>query len=159
MRTILALVIVLFGFQQGASAQQVQEPAGASAYLVGVFDTREERTTLLQIVNPTSATLRLYIAFFDADEEFQNCILADDEFTPNDLQEFDARQIVPNMVGVVKVVTMAIGEEDRPQIGAVGNQRLSVGREPVAETGLHPIQMAFLDAELGVLEGPERCNF
>ena len=56
----------------------------------------------------------------------------------------------------MKVVTLAMNE-DRPQIGVVGNQRLSLGRQPVAETGLHPIQMAFLDEELSVLSGP--CGF
>jgi hypothetical protein len=154
MRTILALLVVLLGFEQGALAQQPQEPAGASAYLVGVFDTREGLTTLVQIVNPTTANLRLFIAFFDENENLLGCIRH--ELSGNDLFELDAQQVAQGRVGVVKVVTLAMDEE-RPQIGVVGNQRLSLGREPVAETGLHPIQTAFLEAELLVLK--EECRF
>ena len=97
MRTILASLVVLLGFQQGAFAQP-QEPAGASAYLVGVFETREGLTTLVQIVNPTRADLRLFIAFFDDDEELLQCI--SERLTGNDLFEIDAQQVVQGRIGV-----------------------------------------------------------
>jgi hypothetical protein len=154
MRTILASLVILLGFQQGALAQQPQEPAGASAYLMGVFDTRDELTTVVQIVNPTPATLLSLIGLFDDRENLLACV--GEELTPNDLFETDVQQVVPDMVGVVKVVTLDL-ETNRPRIGVVGNQRLSLGEQPVAETGLHPIQMAFLN-EADILAIRERCG-
>jgi hypothetical protein len=152
MRKMLGALVFLLGLQQGAAAQ---EPAGASAYLVGVFDTRENRTTLLHIVNPTRENLRLFLAFFDADEKPLRCI--QDRLSGNDLIEVDVRRVdLGAPLGVVKVVSFATSE-DRPQIGVVGNQRLSLEGRPVSETGLHPIQMRILEAELPVIR--QICNF
>jgi hypothetical protein len=96
MRTILASLVVFLGFQQGAVAQP-EQPAGASAYLMGVFDTREGLTTLVQIVNPTIVTLRILIGFFNEDEELLDCV--PQELTENDLSGIDAQQVVPGRVG------------------------------------------------------------
>jgi hypothetical protein len=152
MKKMLVLLVLLLGLQQEASAQ---EPAGASAYLVGVFDLREDRTTILHIVNPTRADLRLFVALFDDSERPLRCFPG--ELSANDLMEINVREVgVDAPLGVVKVITFA-RNEDRPQIGVVGNQRLSLGRQPTVETGLHPIQSQFLESELPVIR--QLCRF
>ena len=153
MKKIVISLVLLLGLQQGASAQEM--PAGASAYLVGVFDLRGDRRTLLDIVNPTGTTLFISVAFFDPDEKPMHCERF--KLTANDLEEIDVRGVLlgaANMgalLGVVKVVAFADEKQERPQIGVVGNQRLELGRQPLTETGLHPIQMQFLDAELPLI--------
>jgi hypothetical protein len=152
MKKMLVLLILLFGLQHEATAQ---EPAGASAYLIGVFDLRENRTTILHIVNPTPATLRLFVAFFDDNEKLLHC--HPDKLSPNDLVEINVREVgVGAPLGVVKVFTLA-SNEDRPQIGVVGNQRLNIGRQPATETGLHPIQSRFIESELPIIR--PLCQF
>jgi hypothetical protein len=142
---LLASLAILLGVQQGALAQT----AGASAFLVGTWDIRQNLTTLLQIVNPTRQSLRLFIAFFDGNEHFLKCIKSD--LSENGLFEIDASQVVPagSLFGVVKVLTLlpppAVGP---PWIGVIGNQRLSLRGEPVAETGLHPVPPDRAEQEL-----------
>jgi hypothetical protein len=154
------LLLILLISQQEASAQQ--EPAGASAYLVGVFDNRgDDLTTILHIVNPTNANLRLFVAFFDDRETFlplredQRCI--SETLSHNRLLEINVRdQGLPASFGVVKIVTFALNDL-RPQIGVVGNQRLNLRGQPATETGLHPIQLRILDeSELQVII--QACN-
>lgn len=152
MKKMLVLLVLLLGLQQEASAQ---EPAGASAYLVGVFDLREDRTTILHIVNPTRADLRLFVTFFDDRENPLRCL--PDKLSGNDLVEINVRDVgVDAALGVVKVITLA-SKEDRPQIGVVGNQRLSLGRQSTTETGLHPIQSQFIESELPIIR--QLCGF
>jgi hypothetical protein len=151
MRKMLVLLVLLLGFQQGAAAQ---EPAGASAYLVGVFDLRGDRRTLLHIVNPTADTLILSVTFFDHDEKPLHCERF--KLSANDLEEVDVGAVllganVGTLIGVVKVASFIDENQERPQIGVIGNQRLELGRQSLTETGLHPIQMRFLEAGLPII--------
>src|SRR4051794_14036465 len=156
---MLALLAFLLGLQHGAAAQ---EPSGASAYLAGVFDIREDRTTVLSIINPTATTLRVAVVLFDDNEKLLHCVIFTD-MSANALEELDVRGTIEAanvtlganitaLTGVVKVFALAHTGEVRPQIGIVGNQRLERVERPVSETELHAIQSQFLEYELPLLK-------
>lgn len=92
-----------------------------SPYLTGTFDLRDDRRSILHIINPTAKHLRVMVAFFDDNEEPLNCVRA--SLSPNDLLEIDVRKYVKErMFGVVKVVSLN-RREDTPETGIVGYQR------------------------------------
>jgi hypothetical protein len=122
-------------------------PAGAvSAYLVGTYDLRNNAQTLLHLVNPTAKHLRVVLAFFGDDERPLKC--QRERLSPNDLLELDVRKLkLKTPLGVVKVVALH-EREDTPEIGLVGNQRITLKGTGVTETGLHAVAPQGLVAEL-----------
>src|SRR3954454_3224901 len=158
MRKIALSFFILWTLNEGALAQ---EPSGASSYLIGTYDLRIGRTTMLHIVNPTTAALRLFVAFFDNIGKFVYCY--PDKLSADDLVEIDVQQVlrradVSAFLGVVKVVSLADNPANVPQVGVVGNQQLNLEGQPVPETGLPPIQTGFWEeGELQIIK--PACRF
>jgi hypothetical protein len=126
-----------------------QGSARAGAHLVGTFDIRGNRGTLLHVVNPTGADLRLFAAFFDESGTSLRC--HSDTLPAGGLAEIDVRKVgVKAQLGVVKVVALADGETS-PRAGLVGSSRMIVGGQPLTEMGLHPVQAGLPGDELSAL--------
>lgn len=126
-----------------------------SPYLTGTFDLRDERRTILHIINPTAKHLRVIVAFFDDKEKPLKCVR--DSLSPNDLLEIDVRKYVrEKMFGVVKVVSLN-GKEDTPEVGIVGYQSHFFKKRwlfffkqetGATETVLHPIPTEILKDDI-----------
>lgn len=98
-------------------------PSGGiiSPYLIGTFDLRHDRNTVLSVINPTAKNLRIMVALFDDNERPLKCI--QDKLSPNDLLEIDMfKHELGAKLGVVKVVSLN-EKEDIPELGIVGYQR------------------------------------
>ena len=94
-----------------------------SSYLVGTYEKRFGVGTSIQIINPTSASLDVVAAFFDADERFQKCLR--NRLSKNQLWEIivpnDLKDLEPEF-GVVKIISHK-REEGIIKPGIVGYQR------------------------------------
>ncbi len=113
-------------------------------YVTGTWDLREDRKSVVQLVNPTGGHLKVQVAFFDDNERPLGCVRG--ALSPNDLLEVEvAAQRLPARFGVVKAVSF--DESGRPAAGIVGYQRL-FSRIGLSEAPLHPIPAAVLEGDL-----------
>ena len=136
------------------------ENGAFGAYLVGTYETgRFGVGTILHIINPTTESLEVIVAFFDDDENFETCkkFHGNDQLTPNEMKEI----IVPlqvqglkpkNGFGVVKIISHRGGKEAIP--GIVGFQRQVLpnpdwkGLQCFSETNLAAIPIEIAHEEL-----------
>ena len=131
------------------------DPAkGASTYLVGTFDLRENHNTVIYLVNPTAQSLQALVTFFDDKERPLSCVRKN--LGPNGLLEFNVREYVNKaQLGVTKVIALS-QNNDKPTLGLVGNQRF-ISSGQVSETPLHAIQNeVLLNGEYERIRGA--CN-
>jgi hypothetical protein len=105
--------------EEGAGASPgARGPAAAGDHLVGTFDLRGGRRTVLQVVNPSSQELLLLAAFYDDSGTPLRCRA--ERLPAGGLAEVDVRRAgVRVPLGVVRVVAVAEGE-GRPVTGLVG---------------------------------------
>ena len=131
--------VVARGELPEASKQFRFDPSGGdlSPYLVGTWEAfsqglgggSEVSDTIIELVNPTSKTLLVMVAFFDDDE--RPLCRVEVTMTQNDFERFSAGFFIigkvepPAFRGVVKVVSFSEdGEEIQP--GVVGYQKVGI---------------------------------
>jgi hypothetical protein len=127
-------------------------PAGGvlSPYIIGTWDMREGRATMLQLVNPTGQYLYLWVAFFDDNEKPLKCVR--ERLSPNDLLELDVRRVVEKGYGVAKVVAFSTGDFTRPTAGVVGYQRQFIKDGSFSEAPLHTIPVEILKGDFRFIQ-------
>lgn len=121
-----------------------------SSYLVGNYEKRFGVGTTIQIINPTTLSLDVVVAFFDADERFQVCRRK--RLSANDMWEIIVPKELPDLepeFGVVKIISHRDGTVKR---GIVGYQRhiLVVPRESevaFSEAPLAAVPHAYAERE------------
>lgn len=107
------------------SAVCAQETGAFSSYLVGTYDLRKDRHTLLHIINPTGQELFLYISFYDYNGTTLKCI--ETELSPNGRLELTVKadlerwKVLSGKFGVVKIISLT-APKGKPLEGIVGFQ-------------------------------------
>ncbi len=141
---------ITYEFRSAQAPAPTPADSRLAAYLVGTWDLRVPRRTVLQLVNPTTRNVRVVVVLLDDNEKPLRCIRG--RLSPDDLLEIDvAREKPAARFGVVKVLSLD-EREDRPVPGIVGSQRLFVAAG-VAETALHAIPGDVSSQELKFLLG------
>jgi hypothetical protein len=111
-----------------------------SPYLVGSFDLRNKRSTVIQLINPTAQPHGACVALFSPDGVgIPPCKRV--EVKPNGLVEIVVAKdfkVKAGAFGVVKVVCLN-SKKDTPEIGLVGYQRQIFGEATFTETILQPV--------------------
>jgi hypothetical protein len=119
-----------------------------SPYLVGTFDLRNKRSTVIQLINPTAQPHGACVALFDPDGVgIPPCKRV--EVKPNGLVEIILPKdfgLKPAKWGVVKVVCLN-PKKDSFEIGLVGYQRQIFGETTFTETILQPVPIEILKAD------------
>ena len=96
------------------------ENGAFSSYLVGTYEKRFNGATNIQIINPTTNYLNVYVTFYDDQE---NCKLwLNVELSPNDLEELSTlNRVLVDLptFGVVKIISH---RDNAPFEGIVGFQ-------------------------------------
>lgn len=126
-------------------------PSGGvlAPYLVGTWDLRPGRSTVLQLVNPTGRFIFVWVALFNEDEKPLKCVR--ERLSPNDLLELDVRRVLQTGFGVIKVVSFSDDAFQRPVAGAVGYQR-QFTRTGFSEAPLHSIPVEILKGDMRLLQ-------
>jgi hypothetical protein len=126
-------------------------PSGGvlSPYLVGTWDMRSGRSSVLQLVNPNGRYVYVWVALFNEDEKPLKCLR--DKLSPNDLLEVDLRRVLQEGFGVVKVVAFSDDGFQRPVAGVVGYQR-HFTKYGFSEAPLHPIPLEILKGDLRLIQ-------
>lgn len=126
-------------------------PSGGvlAPYIVGTWDQRTGRSTVLQLVNPTGRYVFVWVALFNEDEKPLKCLR--EKLSPNDLLEVDLRRVLQTGYGVIKVVSFRDDAFQSPVAGVVGYQR-QFTRTGFSEAPLHSIPAEILKGDMRLLQ-------
>ena len=110
----------------------------------GIWLFRKERKTVISIVNPTLSYKRVFVLFFDDNENLLTGI--QNKLSPNDLWEVKVAEHVKPGYHVVLKVAVFHDRMNAPEVGVIGYQLQFHGKE-TSHSILQPLPTEILDKE------------